>query len=187
MTDLNEAVARIAMEIHPDRIDAVCSALGLRENSNIIATVKDALGATFSPRLIKGLADALKINPKTSSEELSTMFRASSATASLAAGASSVEFVWTGPATGIVPVRHTAQVLTGLIDEARERIFLVSFVAYNVADIIAALQRALERGVRLTMLLETSTEQGGNVTVDSISMLKKNLPRAQFYQWDSNT
>jgi hypothetical protein len=27
MNDLNIAVARIALEVHPDRIDAICSAL----------------------------------------------------------------------------------------------------------------------------------------------------------------
>ena len=96
------------------------------------------------------------------------MFRASSTTAALAAGALSVELVWTGPGTGMVPVRHTAQVLTGLIAEARERLFLVSFVAYHVGTVIAALQRAIEHGVQVSVLLERSKEHGGTVTVDSI-------------------
>ena len=184
MKKLNEAVARIALEVHPERIDAVCSALGLGKDVNVLAVVKDALGAAFSPRLIKELADALKASPKVSPEELSAMFLASSATASLSAGTSSVELVWTGPATGMVPIRHTAQVLTGLIDEARERLFLVSFVAYHVGGVVDALQRAIGRGVRVQMLLEQSKEHGGNVTVDSIAMLRRNLPRAQLYEWD---
>lgn len=184
MKPLNEAIARIALEVHPDRIDAVCAALGLSKDANLLAVVKGALGAAFSPRLIEGLADALKSNPQVSSGELSAMFRASSATASLAAGASSVELVWTGPATGMVPIRHTAQVLTGLIDEARERLFLVSFVAYHVGVVVDALRRATERGVQVCVLLEPSKEHGGNVTFDSIAMLRKNLPRAQLYEWD---
>jgi cardiolipin synthase len=181
---VNEAVARIALEVHPDRIEAICSALALRKDANILTVVKDTLGSTFSPRLIEGLAGALKLNPKPSPEELSTMFRASSATASLAAGESSVELVWTGPATGMVPIRHTAQVLTGLIDEARARLFLVSFVAYHVTGVIDALQRAIKRSVRIQVLLEQSTQHGGNVTVDSLAMLRRNLPRAEFYEWD---
>ena len=100
------------------------------------------------------------------------MLRASSATASLAAGASSVELVWTGPATGMVPIRHTAQVLTGVIDEARDRLFLVSFVAYHVGSVIDALHRAVERGVGVRVLLEQSKEHGGSVTVDSVAMLR---------------
>ena len=187
MKDLNEAVARIALEVHPDRIDAVCSALGSGKDANILTVVKGALGAAFSPRLIEGFVDALKANPQVSSDELSAMFRASSATASLAAGASSVELVWTGPATGMVPIRHTAQVLTGLIDEAHDRLFLVSFVAYRVGSVVDALQRAIGRGVQVRVLLEQSKEHGGHVTVDSIAMLRRNLPRAQFYEWDKTT
>lgn len=184
MKSLNEVVARIALEVHPERIEAVCSALALSQDADLFPTVKGALSDTFSPHLIKGLAEALKAAPKISSRELSAMFRASSATAALAVGASSVELVWTGPATGMVPIRHTAQVLTGLIDESRHRLFLVSFVAYHVGSVVDALQRATERGVQVRVLLEQSTEHGGNVTVDSIAMLRRNLIRAQLYEWD---
>jgi len=185
--DLNKAVARIALEVHPDRIDALCGALALNKDANILVVVKGALGDAFSPHLIKGLAEAVKANPKVSSGELSTMFLASSTTASLAAGASSVELVWTGPATGMVPIRHTAQVLTGLIDESRDRLFLVSFVAYHVGSVIDALQRAIKRGVEVRVLLEQFKEHGGNLTVDSIAMLRGNLPGAHIYEWDKVT
>lgn len=187
MKDLNNAVARIALEVHPDRIEAICNALGLSKEANVLTVVQSAFGSAFSPRLIEGLAEALKRNPAVSSQELSAMFRASSATASLAAGASSVELVWTGPATGMVPIRHTAQVLTGLIDEARTRLFLVSFVAYYVAGVVDALQRAIEREVQVMVLLEQSKEHGGNLTVNSIDTLRRDLPRARFFEWDKAT
>ncbi len=187
MKSLNEAVARIALEVHPERIDAVCSALDSSQDMNALAVVQDALGAPFSPTLIAGLAKALKANPQVSSRELTALFRVSSLTASLAAGASSVELAWTGPATGMVPIRHTAQVLTGLIDEARDRLFLVSFVAYHVTGVIDALQRAIDRSVRVQVLLEQSIRHGGNVTVDSLAMLRRNLPRAEFYEWDQTS
>ena len=184
MKSLNEAVARIALEVHPERIDAVCSALDSSPDANLLAVVKDALGPAFSPSLIEGLAKALKVTPKTSSSELSALFRVSSLTASLAAGASSVELVWTGPATGMVPIRHTAQVLIGLIEDARDRLFLVSFVAYHVGGVMDALRRATERGVQVRVLLEKSKAHGGNVNVDSIAMLGESIPRAQIYEWD---
>lgn len=182
--NLSLAIARIALELHPERIDCVCSALESRKDGDRMAAVKGSLGPGLSPNLIKALAAELKNCPQTSAAELAAMFRAASAAASLAQRASSLELVWSGPATGIVPVRHTAQVLTGLIDEARQRIFLVSFVAYNVPVIVSALGRALIRGVRLDVLLEASTVQGGRVTVDSISLLKSELPNARFWKWD---
>lgn len=184
LSGLYAAIARIASEIHADRTDAVCAALQSRTDGDSLAAVKNALGSSFSPGLIQSLAEALKQSPRLSCAELAGMFGAASTTASLVAGSSSVELVWTGPATGIVPIRHTAQVLTGLIDEARERIFLVSFVAYNVSNIIDALNRALDRSVRLDILLEASTADGGTVAIDSLALLKAALPRARFFRWD---
>jgi phosphatidylserine/phosphatidylglycerophosphate/cardiolipin synthase-like enzyme len=35
--------------------------------------------------------------------------------------------------------------------------------------------------------VERSKEHGGNVTVDSIAMLKQSLPRAQLYEWDKSS
>jgi cardiolipin synthase A/B len=187
MKALCEAVAHIAMEVHPERIDAICSALNASQGANIIGLVKSSLGSAFSSRLMNEFEAALLACPQVDRGELSAMFRASSTTAALAAGASSVELVWTGPSTGLVPVRHTAQVLTGLIDVACDRLFLVSFVAFHVGSVIGALHRAIERGVRIRVLLERSKEHGGNVDVDSIAMLKRTLPRAQLYEWDKSS
>src|SRR5437016_7692280 len=103
LNGLYAAVARIASEVHPDRIDSVCTALHSRTEGELLAAVKNALGSSFSPRLIQGLADALNQSPQLSRAELAAMFGAASATASLVAGSSSVELVWTGPWTGIVP------------------------------------------------------------------------------------
>lgn len=187
MKALSEAVAHIAMEVHPERIEAICSALGVAQNANIFGAVRSGLGAAFSPRLMQTFEAAVRANPNVTAAELSAMFRASSTTAALAAGASSVELVWTGPGTGMVPVRHTAQVLTGLIAEARDRLFMVSFVAYHVGAVIDALRRAVDRGVLVSVLLERSKEHGGNVTVDSIAMLKQSLPHARLYEWDKSS
>ena len=118
MKALSDAVAQIALEVHPERIEAICSALGVSQKVSIFSVVKSGLGAAFSPRLMQHFEAALAATPRVTIDELSAMFRASSATAALAAGASSVELVWTGPGTGMVPIRQTTQVLTGLIDEA---------------------------------------------------------------------
>jgi cardiolipin synthase len=187
MKALSDAVAHIAMEVHPERIEAICSALRAGQNANAYDAVRNGLGSAFSPHLMHAFEAALRSTPHVTAGELSAMFQASSATSALAAGALSVELVWTGPGTGMVPLRHTAQVLTGLIDEARERLFLVSFVAYHIGTVINALQRAIERGVLVSILVERSKEHGGNVTVDSIAMLKQSLPRAQLYEWDKSS
>lgn len=94
-----------------------------------------------------------------------------------------VNIVWTGPATEAVPVRRTEQVLREIIDEAKSELLIVSFVAYKVEEIMAALHKALVRGVRLRMILETEEESGGKVTFDQIRAIQKLLPEAQIFTW----
>src|SRR5690606_12030860 len=66
---------------------------------------------------------------------------------------SSVELVWTGPTTPFVATRRTEQVLLDLIGHAQSDIFLVSFVAYDVATVIEALNAASTRGIDIRILL----------------------------------
>jgi phosphatidylserine/phosphatidylglycerophosphate/cardiolipin synthase-like enzyme len=83
----------------------------------------------------------------------------------------------------MVPVRHTEQVLCEVIESASSRLFVVSFVAYEVPSIIEALQDAAARKVRVDILLESSTDQGGKVTVDSFKTMKAAVPSANLYVW----
>ena len=184
MRDLSEIVALIALEVHPDRVAAICSALASSPSQDAVNIVKNCVGAGFSSQLMHQFGGAMERHPNASCADLALMFQAASMTAVLAAKISSSELVWTGPATGLVPVRHTAQVLAGLIDQAIHELFFVSFVAYDVHSIISALQRALLRGVKLSVLVEQSKEHGGNLTVDSLGKLKRRIPDAKFYIWD---
>lgn len=96
---------------------------------------------------------------------------------------SSLELVWTGPTTSYVATRRTEQVLLDLIRHAQKEVFLVSFVAYDVTAVVDALNSAAERGVDLLMLLESSADQGGSLTYDPISMMRKYVPSAVLYSW----
>ena len=94
-----------------------------------------------------------------------------------------VELVWSGPTTGIVPVRRTEQVVCEVIEAAFVRLFIVSFVAYKPDRIVVCLQAALARGVNVEILLEASNEQGGQLDFDSVALLRRELPTATFYTW----
>src|SRR5262245_57815407 len=56
------------------------------------------------------------------------------------------ELVWTGPSVFDVPVRATAQVLTGLVDEARQELILTTYSAKPYTPLLAALRDAVGRG-----------------------------------------
>lgn len=95
----------------------------------------------------------------------------------------SPELVWTGPVPAGTATRQTEQVMLEVIRSARKRLFLTSFVAYKVDRIITALNEAADRGVDVKILLESSEEKGGNLSVDSVALMRKVLPRTRFFVW----
>jgi len=48
---------------------------------------------------------------------------------------------------------------------------------------MAALQQALERGVKVSMVLETEKESGGKVSFDRVKQIKERLPGVRIYTW----
>jgi phosphatidylserine/phosphatidylglycerophosphate/cardiolipin synthase-like enzyme len=98
-----------------------------------------------------------------------------------------VELVWTGPSSQLVATRKTEQALLQVIDAARDRLFITSFVAYDVASIMEALDRAIKRGVKVSMLLEASDQHGGGISFDAIAKMKAVLPSARVYSWVKKT
>ena len=96
---------------------------------------------------------------------------------------SSVELVWTGPTTPFVATRRTEQVLLDLIHRAQRDLFLVSFVAYDVSSVVNSLNAASARGVDIRILLETSTNHGGSLSIDPVAMMRARVPSASLYIW----
>lgn len=94
-----------------------------------------------------------------------------------------VTTVWTGPATAVVPLRRTEQVLCEIIDAAKETLLIVSFVAFRATDVLAAIGRALDRKVRVMMVLETEKESGGRLSFDQAAKYKTDFPGLELYTW----
>jgi cardiolipin synthase A/B len=94
-----------------------------------------------------------------------------------------LEVVWTGPAGPSIATRRTDQALLQVIDAARSRLFVTSFVAYKVPSIVRSLDGAMGRGVRLSMLLEPSESEGGGISFDVIGKMKAELPKARILTW----
>ena len=100
-----------------------------------------------------------------------------------ASSESDTELVWTGPSSDLVATRKTERALLQVIDAAQERLFLTSFVSYDVASVMAALANAADRGVAVSMLLESSDRYGGGVSIDSIARMREALPMSEVYSW----
>ena len=72
-----------------------------------------------------------------------------------------VEVVVTGPDSPAAPVRLTSEVVRQLIDHATKRVTIVSFAAYKMASVIAALDSAVARGVAVSLILESPEKLDG--------------------------
>ncbi|PZN86027.1 MAG: phospholipase, partial [Candidatus Methylumidiphilus alinenensis] len=132
-------------------------------------------------RLLQAWRKAKDVTPR----DVAFSLRGASANASLRDKKESIELVWTGPSTSLVPVRHTEQVLCEVIDSAKQQLFIVSFVAYQVDSIISALRRATDRKVQIEVLFENSSEHGGRINHDSASALRQLLSKVNIYSWSS--
>jgi len=118
-----------------------------------------------------------------SAGELAAMLAASSHTIDKISAEQSLELVWTGPTTPFVSARRTEQALLQVIESARKSLFITSFVAYDVSSIIDALNAAITRGVKVSMLLESSHDHGGSVSIDVIGKMRELVPETSLYAW----
>ena len=118
-------------------------------------------GLDWSSSLRHGPADIPPV-------ELAGMLAGASAAYHRAKGEQEIELVWTGPSSRLIATRKTEQALLQVIDAAQSRLFITSFVAYDVASIMSALRKAIDRRVEVSMLLESSDKHGGGVSVDAI-------------------
>ncbi len=81
----------------------------------------------------------------------------------------SLEMVWTGPSSGSFSARRIDQILYDLLAQARNRAFLITFSAYRVARLCDALLVAYNRGVKITLLLETADDSMGQLSNDAVN------------------
>lgn len=157
MDNLLAVIAELGLELHTDRIAVIAAKIDTIGSVEQFALLKSSFGPNADKELITRFDQAWNNSKSTSPRDVAAALRGASATATLRESRGAVEMVWTGPSTGQIPVRHTEQVLCEVINYAKRRLFLVSFVAYEVFSIITALRNAIGRQVQINILLEASS------------------------------
>jgi phosphatidylserine/phosphatidylglycerophosphate/cardiolipin synthase-like enzyme len=182
MQTLLDTVVDLVALVSPTKIAAVAVALrGLSSRAN--APDVDSLAGTPAARAsMTRLLDAWAITPA-SGDEVAGMLLGASETRRRLENEINVELVWTGPTTRYVATRRTEQVLLDLIRSAAKDLFLVSFVTYDVPNVVKALNEADRRGVRIRVLLEASASRGGSLDVDPAATMRGRVPSAEIYTW----
>lgn len=182
--ELLEIIARIGLELHPDRITAITSKMEKLDSIEQFSFIRSSFGPSADKELVGILEKTWSNNRSVSPRDLSFALLGASAATQYLDNRGSAEIIWTGPSTGLVPIRRTEQALCELISTTTKKLFLVSFIAYEVESILTSLRDAISREVQIDLLLELSEEHGGRVTHNSIGAMQKLLPSINYYVWD---
>jgi cardiolipin synthase A/B len=180
--NLIEAIIELVSDSPPDKTEQ------LAESIRGLSGAQEALPFTSwdaSPRARTALTKLVAAwrGAGIPAAELAAMLTAASAAYHKAKGEQEIELVWTGPSSRLIATRKTEQALLQVIDAAESRLFITSFVAYDVASIMSALRKAVDRGVEVSLLLESSGKHGGGVSMDAIGQMRAALPAARIYFW----
>jgi len=95
-----------------------------------------------------------------------------------------VELTWTGPHNKEINLRRTDQALLELVNNAKNRILIVSFAVFRAKTILKALEKAADRGVEITIILESPEVSEGRIAYNTIRALGVSLrERSKIYIW----
>ncbi len=96
----------------------------------------------------------------------------------------SLELVWTGPESRYVTLRRTDQALLQVINEAQDRVHIVSFAVYKAELIVKALVNAAQRGVDIAIYLETPETSSNKMAFDTVEALGEDITKCvRIFVW----
>ena len=147
-----------------------------------------ALNTVASPAYRARIAELFRtweqLAPEVSGQSVALALLTASVAESAHRESQSVELVWTGPDSHVIPVRRTDQALLQLIAEARTRLLIVSFAVYKAESLLQAITDAVQRGVKATLCLETPDASEGKIAFDAIKTLEPEITQhAQLVVW----
>ncbi|MEP7456026.1 DISARM system phospholipase D-like protein DrmC [Phyllobacterium sp. SB3] len=182
MGPLLDAVAKFVALVSPSKIEAIASRLRGLLPSDRGQNLQEVVGTPAGRAALAALMTAWR-DTALPGDVVAGMLLGAAHTRQQTQRDHSVELVWTGPTTPFVATRRTEQVLLDLIRQAKQELFVVSFVAYDVPSVITALNDAIDRGVDTRILVEASLTQGGSLLVDPVATMRNAVPLARLYVW----
>ena len=182
MERLLETVTAVVCLVSPEKVRALAGAIRKIGDAKATVALSDVVGTAAAKAVVERLVEAWRAT-SVGSGELASMLLAASHAFENVSKHQSTELVWTGPTTPFVSARRTEQALLQVIGAAKQTLFVTSFVAYDVSTIVKALNDASTRGVRISMLLESSQDHGGSIAFDVIGKMRTLVPLAKLYAW----
>lgn len=97
-----------------------------------------------------------------------------------------VEGVWSGPATSLVPVRATAQVLVDVVGQATRELILATYAARPYEPLLDALSAARGRGVSVDVVVETLSGAGSALAGAEPAAAFAAVPHVRIWHWPTD-
>jgi cardiolipin synthase len=187
MDQLLDAVTEVATLASREKVRAIADRIRNVTSSSFSSLSLSDFASTPKAMVAIEQLKAAWWDTNVSSNELAAMLMSASHTYNKLNEEQTIELVWTGPTTPFVSARRTEQALLQVLKSAREALFITSFVAYDVSSIVKALNALIERDVRVSMLLESSHDHGGSMSIDVIGKMRELVPGAMLYAWTNKT
>ncbi len=178
----------VVQELPPSLLDSVIRSLAVGANRNCDQEIKaqlvsQALAPKFRQLLLELLDSWCKDAPSLACSALGAML-ATANYCERVRRSTSAELVWSGPDVSEGGLRKTGQALLQLINDAREELTIVSFAVYRIPEIVAALERALMRGVSLRLIAErTSVERASSILNVEANLGNVIMEKAALFVW----
>lgn len=182
MQDLLDAVVDLVALVSPTKTRAIAGAIRGLATPLAVPIANTVVDTPAARKAVASVVEAWA-QAQVSGDEVAGMLLGAAEARLRVEREQSVELVWTGPTTRFVPTRRTEQVLLDLIASATTDLFLVSFVAYDVDRVVAAMNDAVSRGVRIRILLEASESHGGTLNYDPAAVMRAAVPDAELFTW----
>ena len=184
---LTDAITDAALHVPGQHVIAAAAAIqdSPRCSPQSQSALINAIPAANYRRHATTIAQAWGDRPGLTGASVAAALRSAAATAAAARAEHAASLVWTGPSTEVTGLRATRSVLNTLVANATRSLVLVSFVSYDVAELTAGLADAIERGVEVTLILETPHNPGGPLIVDAGHPFEPIKTTAKFYRWPS--
>lgn len=166
-------------------LDQVCQVL---RGCPAQATPRDVIAllpATSNADLARNLeALALNLGGSITWESLSCALEAAAFVLDVERQERQLELVWSGPASGLLGVRRTDQVLYDLIANAKQHITLATFAAARIQKLNSVLVEAVGRGIPVELILEFESASEGQLTKSAIAAFDDRIIHAaRIYYW----
>lgn len=96
-----------------------------------------------------------------------------------------MELLWSGPSpANQISARRIDQALYDLIANAKHEILLITFAAAKIERLTGELLKAIQRGVRIRLILEFEQSSEGQLSYDAIKAFPSGLiSTAEIYYW----